>query len=91
MPASAISVVQIPVEQLLPNPDQPRQSFEPGSIEAIAASLKARGQDTPAKVRPLTEREKAAHSGCHFMVIGRQARHLGPGQSAVAANEQASK
>lgn len=48
-------VVEIPLEQIIPNPDQPRRSMRQEPLETLAASMKAKGQLTEAKVRPLTE------------------------------------
>lgn len=42
----------LPVEQLTPNPDQPRRSFAPESLQELADSLKARGVLQPLIVRP---------------------------------------
>ncbi len=55
--------VQIPLEQVIPNPDQPRQFEHKEAIELLAASMKAKGQEVAARVRPLTEIEQAAHPG----------------------------
>lgn len=42
----------IPIEQLSPNPDQPRRHFEPEALQELAQSLKARGVLQPLIVRP---------------------------------------
>lgn len=42
----------MPVEQLTPNPDQPRRSFAPEALQELADSLKARGLLQPLIVRP---------------------------------------
>lgn len=42
----------LPVEQLTPNPDQPRRSFAPDALQELADSLKARGMLQPLIVRP---------------------------------------
>jgi ParB family chromosome partitioning protein len=41
----------IEISRLAPDPDQPRKDFEPAGIEELAASLKARGQLQPIRVR----------------------------------------
>jgi ParB family chromosome partitioning protein len=41
----------IKVEQIIPDPDQPRKEFDPDSLAELAASLKARGQLQPVRVR----------------------------------------
>jgi len=68
MPAAAI--IQIPIEKIMPNPRQPRRRFKPGSIQEMSDSLTALGQQTPAKVRPLTADEKVSNPGFEYMVIG---------------------
>jgi ParB family chromosome partitioning protein len=41
----------IEVGRLAPDPDQPRKDFDPAALEDLAASLKARGQLQPIRVR----------------------------------------
>ncbi|HJT23801.1 MAG TPA: ParB/RepB/Spo0J family partition protein, partial [bacterium] len=71
------TIVEIPLTQLLPNPRQPRRRFRPGSIQAMAESLRALGQETPLKVRPLTAEEKAANPGFEYLIIGGHRRRAG--------------
>jgi len=42
----------LPVEQLTPNPDQPRRNFAPEALQELADSLKSRGMLQPLIVRP---------------------------------------
>lgn len=42
----------IPVEQITPNPDQPRRAFEPDALAELAASIRNRGVLQPLIVRP---------------------------------------
>lgn len=42
----------LPVEQLIPNPDQPRRIFGPEALQELAESLKQRGVLQPLIVRP---------------------------------------
>lgn len=42
----------LPVEQLTPNPDQPRRHFSPDSLQELAESLQKRGMLQPLIVRP---------------------------------------
>lgn len=44
---------QVPVELVSPNPNQPRQRFEPEALEALAGSLAERGVLQPILVRPV--------------------------------------
>jgi ParB family chromosome partitioning protein len=48
-------VAQIPVEKIAPDPDQPREEFDPESISRLAESLKTRGQLQPIRVRWVEE------------------------------------
>lgn len=41
------SVVEVPVEAVAPNPDQPRQVFNEASLEALAASIRVHGVVQP--------------------------------------------
>ena len=45
------NAIEIPVEKLTPDPDQPRKEFDPEALERLAESLKARGQLQPIRVR----------------------------------------
>ncbi len=38
-------------DRIVPDPDQPRKEFDPGALEALAASLRDRGQLQPIRVR----------------------------------------
>ncbi|TRW98782.1 ParB/RepB/Spo0J family partition protein [Paracoccus sp. M683] len=51
-PRPAIDRNMIPIEQLSPNPDQPRRDFQPEALQELAQSLKARGVLQPLIVRP---------------------------------------
>jgi len=44
---------ELPVEQIEPNPEQPRQSFEPAALDALAGSIASAGLLQPLIVRPL--------------------------------------
>ena len=41
----------IPIEKIQPDPDQPREEFEPEALDRLAESLKVRGQLQPIRVR----------------------------------------
>ena len=43
--------MMLPVEQLFPNPDQPRRDFEPEALEDLASSLRQKGVIQPLIVR----------------------------------------
>lgn len=41
----------IPVDRISPDPDQPREEFEPGALDRLATSLREKGQLQPIRVR----------------------------------------
>jgi ParB family chromosome partitioning protein len=45
------SAVEVPLDKIVPDPDQPREEFEPESLDRLADSLKTRGQLQPIRVR----------------------------------------
>src|SRR5215470_10136827 len=45
------SVLEVPVEAVSPNPDQPRQAFNEASLEALAASIRVHGVVQPIVVQ----------------------------------------
>jgi ParB family chromosome partitioning protein len=49
--AKSKNAVDVPVDKILPDPDQPREDFDPEALERLADSLKARGQLQPIRVR----------------------------------------
>jgi ParB family transcriptional regulator, chromosome partitioning protein len=71
------TIVSIPLQKIMPNPHQPRRSFREGSIQEMADSLKAIGQETPIKVRPLTPEELKLYAPYEFMVVGGHRRRAG--------------
>jgi ParB family transcriptional regulator, chromosome partitioning protein len=51
-PVAAGDLRTLPVDQIRPNPDQPRRRFDDEGLAALAESLKARGVLQPVLVRP---------------------------------------
>lgn len=45
------NAAEIPLDRIAPDPDQPREEFEPEALRRLADSLKARGQLQPIRVR----------------------------------------
>ncbi|WP_434616355.1 ParB/RepB/Spo0J family partition protein [Tabrizicola sp. M-4] len=45
----------VPVERLIPNPNQPRRDFQPEALQELAASLRAKGVIQPLIVRALPD------------------------------------
>ena len=50
--AAQIAAQMLPIEQITPNPDQPRRTFEPDALAELSASVKNRGVLQPLIVRP---------------------------------------
>ena len=50
--AQPVQRQSLPVEQLIPNPDQPRRIFSPEALQELADSLRLRGMLQPLIVRP---------------------------------------
>jgi ParB family transcriptional regulator, chromosome partitioning protein len=48
-------LLELPVELIKPNPDQPRTQFDPEALAALAASIEASGVVQPLLVRPLSD------------------------------------
>ena len=44
-------VLFLPVDAILPNPDQPRRTFDPSALEELANSIQAMGMLQPLTVR----------------------------------------
>jgi ParB family transcriptional regulator, chromosome partitioning protein len=62
--APAGSLVEVPLDAIAPNPDQPRAAIEPEALEALAASIRASGVLQPVVVAP------ADATGRHELIAG---------------------
>ena len=73
IPAPAAALIELDLDQIQPNPLQPRLQFEPGKLQELAASIKEHGVLQPIVVR--------ASGGGYEIVVGerrwRAARQLG--------------
>src|SRR3954447_5358349 len=49
--AKSKNAVEVPLDKIVRDPDQPREEFEPEALERLAESLKTRGQLQPIRVR----------------------------------------
>ncbi len=49
--AKSKNAVEVPIDKIARDPDQPREEFEPDALERLAESLKTRGQIQPIRVR----------------------------------------
>ncbi len=87
-PADAANgeLLELPVDLIKPNPNQPRTHFDPEALAALAASIEATGIVQPLLVRPLAD-------GSYELVAGerrwRAARQAGLDKVPVVAREQA--
>jgi ParB family chromosome partitioning protein len=54
----------LPLDAIVPNPDQPRATIEDGALEALAASIRASGVIQPVVVAP------AGPDGTHVLIAG---------------------
>jgi ParB family chromosome partitioning protein len=61
--AAAGELLELPVTLIKPNPSQPRTTFDPDALAALAASIDASGVVQPLLVRPL-------HDGSYELVAG---------------------
>lgn len=55
----------LPIEQVVPNPDQPRRQFTPEALDELAASIRARGV-----LQPLIVRAHPDEAGLYQLVAG---------------------
>ena len=42
----------LPIDSVIPNPNQPRKNFDQGKLDELADSIQQNGQLQPIKVRP---------------------------------------
>ena len=63
-------LVELPLDAVSPNPDQPRATIDPQALEALASSLRAAGVLQPVVVAP------ADAEGRHELIAGE--RRCGP-------------
>ena len=53
----------LPIDSVIPNPNQPRKNFDQGKLDELADSIQQNGQLQPIKVRP-------AGDGRHMIILG---------------------
>ncbi|HVZ80620.1 MAG TPA: ParB N-terminal domain-containing protein, partial [bacterium] len=76
--ANAVAqIVDIPLGQILANPENPRGPVDPQAAQAMAESLQAKGQQVEIRVRALTEAEKTKYPGYEYLLIGGHVRLAG--------------
>ena len=54
-PNDRSSATLLPIESMVPNPDQPRRNFDRAALEELAASIRAKGIIQPIVVRPMPD------------------------------------
>ena len=54
----------LPVDQIYPNPDQPRRTFDDQAMDDLTASISEKGI-----IQPLIVRKKASPNGLNFMMF----------------------
>lgn len=64
-----ISLGEIPLEQIVPNPDQPRKTFTPEALEEMANSIRQDGVQTPIRVVKVDSLGKAQYLAKRFREI----------------------
>ncbi|GAB4381909.1 ParB/RepB/Spo0J family partition protein [Albidovulum sp.] len=57
--------LRVPIEKLVPNPDQPRRDFSPESLEELAGSIRAKGV-----IQPLIVRKNPRQSDSYEIIAG---------------------
>lgn len=57
--------LRVPIEKLVPNPDQPRRDFSPESLEELAGSIRAKGV-----IQPLIVRQNPRQSDSYEIIAG---------------------
>ncbi len=65
-PSTSSRPNEIPIENIVPNPFQPRQAFSPQELDELAASIREKGIVQPILVRP--------HTGGKFEVVAGERR-----------------
>jgi ParB family transcriptional regulator, chromosome partitioning protein len=89
--AAELSPAELPIDQIEPNPRQPRRSFDPAELERLAASIRRHGLLQPIVVRALPGREPPRYE----LVVGerrwRAARLAGLSRVPAAVKDVASQ
>lgn len=57
--------MMVPIEKIVPNPDQPRRRFDPEHLEDLSNSIREKGV-----IQPLIVREKPGEAGVYEIVAG---------------------
>ncbi len=60
-PAETQEVRMLPLDAIVPNPDQPRHAFPEQSLQELAESIRAQGVLQPVLVRPLDDSPRPLH------------------------------
>lgn len=53
--------MKIPIDEIRPNPDQPRKRFDEAALQELASSIREEGIIVPLLVRPVEEGYQIVH------------------------------
>ncbi|HEY6177636.1 MAG TPA: ParB/RepB/Spo0J family partition protein [Kofleriaceae bacterium] len=76
-PTTTVEIAMIRVEDIVPDPRQPRKQFDPDALDQLAASITALGIIEPLVVRPTVNGQDGKPAGtpvAHFVLIAGERR-----------------
>lgn len=65
------TLLQLPIRELIPDPRQPRRTFDAAELERLAASIKAQGIIQPLVVRPIAATENIVSRGRASVLVAK--------------------
>ena len=65
----SMEFLEIPVDRIRPNPDQPRMHITPDSVEEMKMSLQSEGQNTPIDVIRVKKDPKSRYPNAEFELV----------------------
>jgi len=78
-------LLHLPLDQIRPNPRQPREQFKPEAIASLAGSIREQGVMQPIVVRPIPEAERAESSGLRYEIVAGERRWRAAGEAGLTA------
>lgn len=76
-----VPVREIPLVEIVDNPDNPRSSYDTAELEELAASISEIGVLQPIVVRALTPAERAEHPAARFLTVAGHRRRRAAAQA----------
>lgn len=77
-PASTLvstdQIVLVPISLIRPNPDNPRGPVFPVEAQAMAESMREKGQKVAILIRPMTDQEKTQYPPYEYLLLGGHVR-----------------